>query len=115
MPKHNLRKHNLRERDRDRDRDRQREREGGRNPGTGRYLSQCSCINHDEWSFNRIYTELNKKTIKKFGKDIVQRMWKDGTPPQFSKVLYTQCYAAYSGRCIFYPMKLFSRSFNYIA
>ena len=74
MPKNNLRKHNLRERDRDRDRERQREREGGRNPGTGRYLSQCSCINHDEWSFNRIYTELNKKTIKKFGKDIVQRM-----------------------------------------
>ena len=54
MPKHNLRKHNLRERERD--------------PGTGRYLSQCSCINHDEWSFNHIYTELNKKTIKKFGK-----------------------------------------------
>ena len=74
MPKHNLRKHNLRERETETETETDREREGGRNPGTGRYLSQCSCINHDEWSFNHIYTELNKKTIKKFGKDIVQRM-----------------------------------------
>ena len=63
-----------------------------------------------------IFTQsLIKKQLKNLEKDIVQRMWKDGTPPQFSKVLYTQCYAAYRGRCIFYLTKLFSRSFNYIA
>ena len=47
-----------------------------RDPETGQYLPQCACINHHEWSFDHLYKEIDAKTTKKFGKDIVKRMQK---------------------------------------
>ena len=39
-----------------------------RDAQSGQYTAHCSCINHDDWSFNYIYKEINIKKSSKVRK-----------------------------------------------
>ena len=43
---------------------------------SGKYIRQCSCINHEEWSFNEIYQLVNIKKSTRFGKNVIKKMRK---------------------------------------
>ena len=64
----------------------------------GQYIAHCSCINHDEWSIDCIYKEINVKKSSRFGKNFTNKMCREGIIQQFANVVCTQCYATYKNR-----------------
>ena len=83
MPKHKLRSNSF-----PKERDAQ----------SGQYTAHCSCINHDDWSFDYFYKEINIKKSSRFGKNIINQMRRDGIIPPFANIVCTQCYSTYKNR-----------------
>ena len=54
---------------------------------SGKYVRRCSCMNHEEWSFNEIYQLINIKKSIRFGKNVIKKMRKDNLLSQFSNIL----------------------------
>ena len=50
----------------------------------GQDTEHCSCINHDEWSFDYMYKEINIKKFSRFGKNSINKMRRDEIIPQFT-------------------------------
>ena len=73
---------------------------------SGKYKRQCSCINHEEWSFNEIYQLVNIKKSTWFGKNVIKKMRKDHLLSQFSNVLCTQCSTVYKKRLVNHPFTI---------
>ena len=43
---------------------------------SGKYVRWCSCINHEEWSFNEIYQLVKIKKSTRFDKNVIKKTQK---------------------------------------
>ena len=61
----------------------------------GKYVTECGCLMHHEWSAEHLYEVFNIKKSKKFGNKVINQMKNDGYLLKQGNNLCNACYASY--------------------
>ena len=61
----------------------------------GKYVTECGCLMHNEWSAKHLYEVFNIKKSKTFGCKVINQMKNDGYLLKQENNLCNACYASY--------------------